>query len=169
MNNFKKTIRLAVTKAYVVPCSIFCKIEFSDGKLSISGVEGPKHGGVAIGACGQINMHLGDEQPSLEPVNGMTRETMARFFDVWGRYHLNDMKAGDAAQEEFLRNNPIPKEDYAYPKSYYHAACAHLAAHGLNPHEGYSYGHAWKREEVPADVIDFLQSLPDSDVVPAWV
>jgi len=34
---------------------------------------------------------------------------------------------------------------------------------------GYKYGSKWLREEVPAEVVDFLQSLPDSDVIPAWM
>lgn len=34
---------------------------------------------------------------------------------------------------------------------------------------GYKYGTAWKREEVPQDVIEWLFSLPKSKVAPAWV
>lgn len=34
---------------------------------------------------------------------------------------------------------------------------------------GYKYGSAWLKEEVPADVLDFLRSLPDTDGTPAWV
>lgn len=34
---------------------------------------------------------------------------------------------------------------------------------------GYKYGSAWKREEVPAEVLAFLESLPDSTITPAWV
>lgn len=34
---------------------------------------------------------------------------------------------------------------------------------------GYKYGTAWKTEEVPQDVIDWLFSLPDSKLTPAWV
>lgn len=34
---------------------------------------------------------------------------------------------------------------------------------------GYKYGHSWKFEEIPADVIEFLESLPDADIEPAWV
>jgi hypothetical protein len=34
---------------------------------------------------------------------------------------------------------------------------------------GYKYGTAWKFEEVPADVIEWLQALPDADRQPAWV
>lgn len=34
---------------------------------------------------------------------------------------------------------------------------------------GYKYGHSWLTEEVPQDVIDWLCSLPESPVEPAWV
>jgi len=34
---------------------------------------------------------------------------------------------------------------------------------------GYKYGSAWKKEDVPKDVIDWLFSLPDTEVIPAWV
>lgn len=33
---------------------------------------------------------------------------------------------------------------------------------------GYKYGTAWKLEEVPQDVIDWLFALPDTKVTPAW-
>ena len=34
---------------------------------------------------------------------------------------------------------------------------------------GYKYGTAWKTEEVPQEVIDWLFILPDTKVQPAWV
>lgn len=34
---------------------------------------------------------------------------------------------------------------------------------------GYKYGSQWLREELPADVVEFLKSLPDADITPAWV
>ncbi len=34
---------------------------------------------------------------------------------------------------------------------------------------GYKYGTAWKKSEVPPDVIKWLFSLPDTDKTPAWV
>lgn len=37
------------------------------------------------------------------------------------------------------------------------------------PECGYEYGSAWKREELPADVVAFLEALPDTDKTPAWV
>lgn len=34
---------------------------------------------------------------------------------------------------------------------------------------GYKYGTAWNKEEVPQEVIEWLQGLPDTDKIPAWV
>jgi hypothetical protein len=34
---------------------------------------------------------------------------------------------------------------------------------------GYKYGSAWLYEEIPADVIAWLQALPDTDRKPAWI
>lgn len=34
---------------------------------------------------------------------------------------------------------------------------------------GYKYGSAWHKEELPQEVIDFLASLPDTDITPEWV
>lgn len=169
--NFCKVVRLGTAKtcggrAY----SIYCEIEYKEGQLSISGVEGPTASGDALGSCGQINMHLRNEQESIKLAPGWTRAKLRRFFEVWERWHLNDMKAGSAEQERWLRENPIPKEEYAYPKSHYEVASKKLADAGLNPDStGYLYGHAWKREEVPVDVLDFLRSLPKTDKQPAWV
>ncbi len=150
---------------------IYCKIAVKDERLSITGVEGPRRDGNARGGCGQINMHLAKQQADIQPAPGWTAELMARFFEVWDRWHLNDMRAGSKAQETWLRENPIPEADYAYPKSHYDVACSKLAAAGLNPDpsNGYKYGHSWNMEPLPSDVIDFLASLPDTDKNPAWV
>ena len=34
---------------------------------------------------------------------------------------------------------------------------------------GYRYGHAWLKEKVPDDVIEWLSNLPDTPVQPAWI
>jgi hypothetical protein len=43
-----------------------------------------------------------------------------------------------------------------------------LAAAGLHPdpETNYRYGSAWLREEVPQDVLTWLQSLPETDKLP---
>lgn len=169
--DFRKVVRLGTANTYNGRAySIYCKIEYENGRLSISGVEGPLASGNALGSCGQIDMHLRNEQKSIKLAPGWTRAKLRQFFDVWERWHLNDMKAGSVEQETWLRENPIAKEEYAYPKSHYEVASKKLADAGLNPDStGYLYGHAWKHEEVPADVLDFLRSLPNTDKQPAWV
>lgn len=145
---------------------VFCKIEFENGKLSITGVEGPLASGNCRGGCGQIIMH---EWKITKYAPGWNKETEQRFREIWDRWHLNDMVAGSPAQMEFLRDNPIPKEDYAYPKSHYDVASLVLERAGLNPDNGYKYGTRWLTEEVPADALEFLESLPSTDKKPAWV
>lgn len=34
---------------------------------------------------------------------------------------------------------------------------------------GYKYGSSWLKEEVPEDVLAFLESLPESKIKPAWI
>lgn len=149
---------------------IFCHIQIKEGRLSICGVEGPWSNGNCKGSCGQIDMHLRDAQSTIELAPAWTSEMLAKFFEVWERWHLNDMRAGSAEQEAWLRQNPIPKEEYAYPKSHFEVAGGKLAEAGLNPDStGYKYGHAWKTEALPDDVVEFLASLPDTDKTPAWL
>lgn len=170
---------------------IFCKITFKDGKLSISGVVGPRRDGNCNGDCGQIRMsfkeydHRGHR--TLEDIalqdNGWTKEMVKKFFDIWDRWHLNDMRAGSPAQEAYLRAHPV---QYEYPTSHYAAACKALDEAGLNPDQNYmvsqgnkstqkaelvpcTYGQQWLFEAVPTKVIDFLVSLPETDKTPAWV
>jgi hypothetical protein len=177
--NFKKVVRIGtIADGYPeAQRDIFASIEMKDGRLSISGVIGPKSNGDAHGSCGQFIIGFKEYDSrghqsiaGIKPAPGWTADKIKRFFDTWNRWHLNDMKAGSAVQENWLRVNPIPAEEYAYPKSHYDVACARLAAAGLNPDpDGYKYGHAWKRETVPTGVIEFLQSLPETDKRPAWV
>lgn len=141
--------------------NFFCKIAFGDDTLSITGVEGPKRNGDCIGACGQINMHDWD---ITDYANGWTADLVTQFRAVWKEWHLNDMRAGSPAQEEFLKANPITDH-----LNRYSAACKALADAGLNPDNGYKYGSKWLRVEVPQHVIAFLKSLPDTDITPAWV
>lgn len=162
-----KVIRLGTVR----DGSIFARIQFADGKLSITGVIEPMANGNSRGSAGQCIMSFKEYDwrgyqsvADITPAPGWTPELVKRFFDAWDRWHLNDMKAGTPAQEAFLRANPINDAMDHYGK-----ACAALKAAGLNPDGGYRYGSAWLKEEVPADVLEFLCSLPDTDVKPAWV
>jgi hypothetical protein len=167
-----KVIRVGTVRLYAngPAVSLFCRIEFADGRLSITGVEGPTRNGNARGGCGQIVMN---PWSIVTYAPGWDAALVERFRAVWQEWHLNDMQAGSPAQTAFLKANPVTA---VYPECHYTKASAALESAGLNPdpdyvHERkpYRYGSAWLRVDVPAEVIEFLQSLPDADRAPAWV
>lgn len=139
-----------------------------EGELHITGVEGPKRNGNCHGSCGQIIMGWQDD-PARWTTKGanFNDEQLAEFMAIWGRWHLNHMRAGSQAQMDWLREHPIT---VTYPESHYQKACEALAAVGLHPDaDGYHYGTSWLREELPDEVIERLASFPASSLEPAWV
>lgn len=144
--------------------AVFCKIAFKSGKLSITGVIGPKANGDCTGSSGQIN---DGNWGITQYATAWDKNLEDKFLNVWGKYHLNDMIPGSPAQMQYLEENPVSA---IYPESRYEKACAVLTAAGLNPDPGflhngkpYSYGHAWLRIDVPDSVVNFLQALPSGD------
>ena len=239
--------------------SVYFKAAMNEGKLSITGVIGPKSNGDAVGSCGQIDMgfkhrdsqdndkRYGDHLIKPNDINftkGWDTDKLYDFLDIWQKWHLNDMKANcvhqvgpewtpqdvilynfelneetekavkkakDNALQVLTDGKPfspskgqikitalkrtikhhaskLPKsisnyyqfavkkydwqdgptetkstswlDENEHPKGYLSKAC---------PVCGYKYGSAWNRVEVPQDVIDFVQSLPDTDQTPAWI
>lgn len=127
--------------------AVYCKITYQDGRLRITGVEGPKKNGNCLGSSGQIEMNW---EPLENLAIGWSRATEAQFIATWRRWHLNDMRAECEHQR------------------------AMGWTWGTHPSEpcptcGYKLGHAWLTETVPDEVIAFLESLPESHTAPAWV
>ena len=169
MKDFKKIVRLGTV---LDMGSFYCKIEYKDDRLSITGVMGPTHNGNSRGSAGQAIMAFREYDSrgemsirDIDPSEDWETDMIRRFLDIWDRWHLNDMKAGSPAQEEYLRQNPVQHHE-----SYYEKAKAALAAAGLEPDSnGYSYGSSWVCHRVPDKVVEFLRNLPDTDKQPAWV
>jgi hypothetical protein len=145
-------------------CAYFVEITYRDGRLRITAVEGPNAHGGCRGSCGQARDGL---SKLVKPDAGWTHADVKRLAEVWDRWHLNDMVAGSPAQMDYLRANPIT---VPFRADYYTLACDALREAGLQPDPNfygtgslpYSYGSAWLSEEVPADVLDFLDSLPET-------
>jgi len=143
--------------------NVFVKITYKDGRLSFVGVEGPRRSGNCAGGCGQIHPLKLDELNA-----GWTQDMVDHLNHLWDRWHLNDMRAGDSAQESLIREakhdgwKPNPRDDY-------HSTCLLLEQNGLLEHNGYRYGTSWKTEEVPADVLEDIRSFPLTKTTPAWV
>lgn len=179
--DFVKVCRVGTIPNGRTRADVFIKIECKDGRLSFSGVIGPRSSGNCLGSCGQIVMgfahrnaadndhrYTNPTKPSeFNFAPGWNAKKWLDLIDAWERWHLNDMKAGSPAQEEWLRAHPV---NAVYPKSHYEEASKALEKAGLNPDPttGYKYGHAWMREEIPGEVLAKLAALPDADQTPAW-
>lgn len=85
MNHFTKIVRIGTQ---IEVGDTFIHIEFEDGRLSISGVEGPKPNGDAHGGCGQIDMH---EWHIHRYAPGWDAAAVAKLREIWGAWHLNNM------------------------------------------------------------------------------
>lgn len=124
----------------------FVEIKYENGKLSLHGVIGPMESGNCRGSCGQCL----DKIKAGIPKAPWTREMVDKLYDIWSRWHLNDMRAGCEHQRALGWKG----------ESFIAKPC---------PVCGYKYGTAWLKEEVPANVIKWLFSLPDSEIKPAWI
>jgi hypothetical protein len=176
MKDFNKIVRIGTQKTYGGRAySVYCRIDYSQGELSITGVEGPLQSGNCIGACGQIVMGMNDEY--LKGMNFAPDWNTARakkFFAIWERWHLNRLRAGTPRQEAYLRELKSLGISYDYRDgSYYRWAYNKLAEVNLavddNNGQPYMYGHSWLTEPVPEDVLAWLYELPVTDREPAWV
>lgn len=121
-------------------------VKLESGRLSISGVvyEGEKllrseRNLISAGQCL-------DEARDILP---------AKLAEVWERWHLNDLRAGTYRQEEALRS----VKDTFDRLNWYDEACKYLSSLDLLFDGEYKYGSAWLTEELPEDVIEYIESL----------
>jgi hypothetical protein len=102
VKEIKKVVRVGTVEAGKRRASVFCKIEYQAGKLSISGVVGPLPSGNCLGSCGQIDMGMKPSDfQTLAP--GWTYGKIKKFLKVWDSWHLNDLHAGTPKQEAVLK------------------------------------------------------------------
>ena len=67
---------------------IYCKITYIDGKLSISGVEGPQTNGDCKGGYGQIIDRL---NVIMVYGKGWNRFSLHEFVEIWKEWHLKEV------------------------------------------------------------------------------
>jgi hypothetical protein len=125
--------------------NVYIKIQYIDTKLSISGVEGPTRDGNMHGSAGQIL----DNFAEYIPTDTWNRAMLEKLQAVWKLYHLNDLTPNC----QHMRDGGLVK----YTPGHVCQIC------------GYKSGTKWFNRPVPADVIEWLESLPNTDKKPAWV
>ena len=174
---FKKVVHLGFVK-YIG--NVFCEITIKDKgeykELSICGVEGPRKNGNCRGSCGQIKDVIVEHIKSNNFKNfasGWDKKSILHFIEVWKEWHLNGLHAGNAKQEAFvekyLEEHPTERHDYK-------KICKVLEEHNLLVDEEdiyngkpYKYGTAWRYVALPEEVIEYVKSLPETKIIPAWV
>lgn len=146
---------------------VFVTIKYKDGELSLTGVEGPTSNGDCKGSCGQINMSPSWGITAYAPGFSAKIEKQLRY--VWDAWHLNHMRAGSPAQRAVAATLPESmRRDYtAMKQALREAGVDPDPWHPVNG-KPYVYGSAWLRDDVPEDVLLWLQSLPATDIMPAW-
>ena len=98
MKAFKKVVNPCLCKVSgsSVLFHAYAKIEYDGKRLSISGVVGPTSNGNCRGSCGQCVYEIRGGKPE-----GLwTDEMLAKFCNVWDRWHLNDMRPYCEHQKE---------------------------------------------------------------------
>lgn len=248
MKNFEKVVKPCECEVYAYGKNVFkpayAKIEYTDGRLSISGVVAPRQNGNCFGSAGQCS----EEIRIGTPIGEWTEEMLKKFCDIWDRWHLNDARpycthmkelgwdeqakekvkimtynltkeacdAKETAKKRAIEclkkgqpfyptkdeiayaNMPYSikvynDEETSYDKSIYRDAYEYkekdVLGHSNTEYEtrgwisydehplgfigrpcptcGYEYGTAWKTEEVPEEVLEFLEGLPD-DTCKEW-
>jgi hypothetical protein len=145
MKNFTKIINPGKVQYSNGKFPTFCKIEYKDGKLSITGVEAPDIHGNCKGSCGQINPIKLDVFS-----DGWDEEVLTVFSIIWDKYHLNELHA-ECEHQAIL--------GWTYD--------THV---GKNcPICGYIIGSEWKSIIVPEWAVEYLYNLPDTKITPTWV
>lgn len=77
----------------------------------------------------------------------------SKLYRLWKKYHLNDMHAGTARQEEYLRQT---KDTHKYD---YKVCCDMLRAKGILYDDGYQYGTSWLYRNIPNDTLEEIATL----------
>ena len=92
---------------------------------------------------------------------------MPKIYKIWKRWHLNGLHAGTPEQEAAIEEWKASGNRYEYS-----AACEELKRRGLYTvnftglsvgrrydNEPYTYGHGWIVQELPGDVLLYLEHI----------
>jgi hypothetical protein len=83
----------------------------------------------------------------------------AELCNIWEYWHLNDMRAGTKTQTGLIRFENSLRSQLGMGQMDYTLACLFLQEKDLLVDDGYRYGTAWLKEELPQEVIDYVHSL----------
>lgn len=153
-------------------CMVSVELELNNGNFSaVADLWKSDHSDILMG--GQCFDDLLNDYPELKD-NDVFMET----YDLWSKYHLNDLHAGTPEQEKAIEEWKSQGNIYDYGK-----ACDYLKSIGLyevlvstidkdvNPQfidcekETYKYGHDWLKESIPDKDLERIKSLIETGLV----
>jgi len=74
-----------------------------------------------------------------------------KVYEWWKKWHLNDMHAGTEKQEQALEDAGV-RGDYT-------KECDYLESIGLLVDNGYKFGTAWLKREIPAEILNEMKQF----------
>ena len=161
-NNLKAEIVIGRVKGesygYKQSLEVTLDIELKDQRngleLTISGNVWNKRKTDVV-SCGQnydeLLEHLNKNE--FKTLNVVHVNDLYSLITIWKRWHLNGMNAGCEHQRNLLRTKKANFPDHSYTeliKFQDFKKCSEC---------GYAYGSAWKYEELPEAVIQFVQDF----------
>ena len=73
-----------------------------------------------------------------------------QIYRLWKRWHLNDLNPGNRKQMDALKD---------FNSFDYDEQCEFLKGKGLYKYDDYIYGHGWRVEIIPDDIIKEIKSI----------
>lgn len=117
-----------------------------------------EEGGLNLSMSGTLKDSWGQnydelyEQYVVENSEFTKKDKLARLIEIWKQYHLNELTPGTPKQMELLKD-----KDLGYTE-----AVDYLKAFDLNIDNGYAYGSAWLRTEIPQDIVDEVVTIVEN-------
>lgn len=140
------------------PIKVYVQAHIENGSLSVAGWAYAGRSCVSGGQC------IDEVRKVTDPAKGLSRADLARLVEIWDRWHLNDMRAGCEHQRRWgwdtmhlLEHRVSDRSPYSGLRQENARSRAFRRISRPCPACGYSYGSAWLREELPQDVIDFVE------------
>ena len=106
--------------------------------------------GVFTASCAGPALYWGQCLDEAQKELNIRNPIFDEIIRLWKLYNLNDMHAGDKVQEEALKQ--CKDTDY-------NAKCKFLDERDLLVHDGYRYGTAWLKYDIPTNDLNKIKEL----------
>jgi hypothetical protein len=152
-DDFEKSCKIGIDAHNM---GVYIEIKLDNGRLSISG-HARLNSRTDYAYCGQIQDEI-NMKNITRLRGGYDWRKLGRLLEIWDEWHLNDMRPECEHQHKLM---PAARERNG--EDFFNAANLTniwgIPEFRQCPECGYKYGTAWKKAEVPAEVLEFLRSF----------